>query len=94
MAMAEATTAGTVGVFCCCTEESDEPRKAALLAGLAAADVAATVQELDAIRLDFSQPAPEQREQAYYAIYSSASPASIATCAQGRPTIYSPILSR
>ena len=77
--MAEATTTGAVGVICCCTEEADEPRKAALLAGLAAADVTTTVQELDTIRLDFSQPAPQQREQSYYAIYSSTSPSSIAT---------------
>lgn len=74
-----------VEVFCCCTEESDEPRKAALLAGLAAADVTATVQELDAIRLDFSLSKTEQRG-AYYAIYSSASPGSIATCAWRWPT--------
>ena len=68
-----------VGVFCC-TEESDEPRKAALLAGLAAAGVTATVQELNAILLDFSLSKTEQDGQAYYAIYSSASPVSIATC--------------
>ena len=72
-----------VEVFCCCTEESDEPRKAALLAGLAAADVTATVQELDAIRLDFSLSKTEQRG-AYYAIYSSASPGSTLSSRRGR----------
>ena len=42
--MAEPTEAAwALGVFCCCTEESDEPRKAALLAGLADADVAELV---------------------------------------------------
>ena len=80
--MAEGSAAEGVGMFCCCTEASDAPRQAALLAGLAAADVAPTIQELDAIRLDFSQN-PEQgaRHQTYYGIYSAASSDSIATCA-------------
>lgn len=77
-AMAEAAAA--VGVLCCCPNESDAPRMVALLEGLASADVATSVQQLDAIQLDFAHSRERAGHELYYAIYSAACPQSVATC--------------